>query len=66
MHGVCPFVFIGSLILFPLYTRVQDWPEATDPHKFVYEDIAIATYLIVSCGLKAVYIYIVLCIYTLF
>ena len=27
---------------------VQNWPEATDPHKFVYEDIAIATYLLVS------------------
>jgi tRNASer (uridine44-2'-O)-methyltransferase len=27
-------------------TLVQEWPEATDPHKFVYEDIAIATYLI--------------------
>jgi len=26
---------------------LQNWPEATDPHKFVYEDIAIATYLLV-------------------
>ena len=26
----------------------QTWPEATDPHKFVYEDIAIAAYLLVS------------------
>ena len=26
----------------------QNWPEGTDPHKFVYEDIAIATYLLVS------------------
>ncbi|KAL5478097.1 hypothetical protein EMCRGX_G024977 [Ephydatia muelleri] len=25
---------------------VQNWPETTDPHKFVYEDIAIATYLL--------------------
>ena len=24
------------------------WPERTDPHKFVYEDVAIATYLLVS------------------
>ena len=28
--------------------RPQNWPETTDPHKFVYEDIAIATYLLVS------------------
>ncbi len=27
---------------------LQSWPEATDPHKFVYEDIAIASYLLVS------------------
>ena len=27
---------------------LQNWPEGTDPHKFVYEDIAIATYLLVS------------------
>ena len=26
----------------------QIWPEKTDPKKFVYEDIAIASYLIVS------------------
>lgn len=24
------------------------WPESTDPQKFVYEDIAIASYLLVS------------------
>ena len=24
------------------------WPERTDPQKFVYEDIAIAAYLLVS------------------
>ena len=28
--------------------RPQNWPETTDPHKFVYEDIAIATFLLVS------------------
>ena len=27
---------------------VQMWPEVTDPLKYVYEDIAIASYLIVS------------------
>ena len=26
------------------------WPERTDPQKFVYEDIAIASYLLVSTG----------------
>lgn len=26
---------------------VNDWPEVTDPQKFVYEDIAIASYLLV-------------------
>lgn len=26
----------------------QNWPESTDPEKFVYEDIAIAAYLLVS------------------
>ena len=25
----------------------QIWPEVTDPAKFVYEDVAIATYLLV-------------------
>lgn len=24
------------------------WPEVTDPEKFVYEDVAIATYLLVG------------------
>ena len=28
------------------------WPERTDPQKFVYEDIAIAAYLLVSTGTK--------------
>lgn len=27
---------------------MQIWPEKTDPQKFVYEDVAIATYLLVS------------------
>lgn len=26
---------------------MQIWPEKTDPQKFVYEDVAIATYLLV-------------------
>ena len=29
------------------------WPERTDPHKFVYEDVAIATYLLVSGNIKS-------------
>ena len=35
---------------------VADWPEVTDPQKFVYEDIAIAAYLLVlwdGLGFKA-------------
>ena len=31
--------------------RLQVWPEVTDPEKFVYEDVAIATYLLVSSNL---------------
>lgn len=27
---------------------LQVWPEVTDPEKFVFEDVAIATYLLVS------------------
>jgi tRNASer (uridine44-2'-O)-methyltransferase len=56
------FPFLSSLPLsLPLLLSpctLQNWPEATDPHKFVYEDIAIATYLILlwekereECGL---------------
>ena len=30
---------------------LQSWPEATDPYKFVYEDISIAAYLLVSAVL---------------
>jgi tRNASer (uridine44-2'-O)-methyltransferase len=26
---------------------VKNWPEVTDPQKFVFEDIAIASYLLV-------------------
>ncbi len=36
---------------------LQSWPEATDPHKFVYEDIAIASYLLVSgSGSRVLYL----------
>lgn len=35
------FLFISAFIS-------QVWPEVTDPEKFVYEDVAIATYLLVS------------------
>ncbi len=31
-----------------MYSTLQNWPERTDPQKFVYEDIAIATYLLVG------------------
>lgn len=30
--------------------EIQTWPEVTDPEKFVYEDVAIATYLLVRGG----------------
>jgi hypothetical protein len=33
----------SSLLVF----IVQIWPERTDPQKFVYEDVAIAAYLLV-------------------
>lgn len=29
-----------------LYLKIRDWPEKTDPRKFVFEDIAIASFLI--------------------
>ena len=32
----------------------QTWPEGTDPRKFVYEDVAIAAYLLVSFVLRAI------------
>ena len=35
-------------VCYDAQSRPQNWPETTDPHKFVYEDIAIATYLLVS------------------
>ncbi|KAG7247724.1 hypothetical protein CRUP_015893, partial [Coryphaenoides rupestris] len=42
----------------PVYQQLKDkyramvkvWPEVTDPEKFVYEDVAIATYLLVLWG----------------
>lgn len=34
------------LLILPSFSQV--WPEVTDPEKFVYEDVAIATYLLVS------------------
>ena len=30
-----------------VFSNLQMWPEGTDPQKFVYEDIAIAAYLLV-------------------
>lgn len=38
------------LIFIPAFTS-QVWPEVTDPEKFVFEDVAIATYLLVSLNL---------------
>lgn len=36
-------------IVLSIYILIsQVWPEVTDPEKFVYEDVAIATYLLVS------------------
>lgn len=34
------------------FVLLQIWPENTDPFKFVYEDIAIATYLLILWGDK--------------
>lgn len=38
------FIFIAAF-------TPQVWPEVTDPEKFVFEDVAIATYLLVSLNL---------------
>ena len=35
-----------SLVLKCPYFDIQIWPENTDPKKYVYEDVAIATYLL--------------------
>ncbi|XP_059211116.1 probable tRNA (uracil-O(2)-)-methyltransferase [Centropristis striata] len=57
----CSSQFSSTLSLLPLekysatYQQLKDkykamvkvWPEVTDPEKFVYEDVAIATYLLV-------------------
>lgn len=49
-----PLKIVGSAVDFPGITLInfhivlhQIWPEVTDPAKFVYEDVAIATYLLV-------------------
>ena len=36
------------LILMMYLILFQVWPEKTDPQKFVFEDVAIATYLLVG------------------
>ena len=36
------------MYLVALVLLFQTWPESTDPQKFVFEDVAIAAYLIVS------------------
>ena len=42
-YFICQLTLNSSLFIF-----FQIWPEKTDPQKFVYEDVAIATYLLVS------------------
>lgn len=36
------------LIFYSFFFSPKVWPEVTDPEKFVYEDVAIATYLLVG------------------
>lgn len=47
---VPPYMYIlnktSSQLYGPFNTSFQIWPECTDPSKFVYEDVAIATYLL--------------------
>lgn len=38
-------IFLVSLINLMIFFFSQIWPEVTDPSKFVYEDLAIASYL---------------------
>lgn len=42
-YFICQLTLNSYLFIF-----FQIWPEKTDPQKFVYEDVAIATYLLVS------------------
>lgn len=39
------------ILIFITAFTYQVWPEVTDPEKFVFEDVAIATYLLVSVKL---------------
>ena len=39
---------MSTYVKFLFVYFFQIWPEKTDPQKFVYEDVAIATYLLVS------------------
>ncbi|PIO33049.1 hypothetical protein AB205_0055330 [Aquarana catesbeiana] len=41
-------VGLSVLTLHSVSSWLQVWPEVTDPEKFVYEDVAISTYLLVS------------------
>lgn len=43
MQKINFYLFFKSIFFF-----LQVWPEVTDPEKFVYEDVAIATYLLVG------------------
>lgn len=36
------------LFFHSIFFSFKVWPEVTDPEKFVYEDVAIATYLLVG------------------
>jgi len=59
MYNVYAKLIQGKLLIVPCHVlwkiwdceiiifKFQNWPESTDPQKFVYEDIAIATYLLV-------------------
>lgn len=44
MQKINLYLFFHSFFFFFL----KVWPEVTDPEKFVYEDVAIATYLLVG------------------
>lgn len=45
-HFLKKFQMVQKIIF--LYFFLKVWPEVTDPEKFVYEDVAIATYLLVG------------------
>lgn len=44
-------LFPHTVVFIMLNLCLQIWPETTDPSKFVYEDVAIAAYLMVSSSM---------------